>query len=68
MSVYYKQIRHGNNDAKRLLQERLARQELGDAAYEKQVSYADNRAFKIFGVLFIVAFGLVLLAVAALGS
>ncbi|MDP3896063.1 MAG: hypothetical protein Q8Q62_05255 [Mesorhizobium sp.] len=66
MSGYYKQMRHGG-DAKRMLDERLARKELGDAAYEKAVSNADNRAFKIFGIVFIVIFGAVVLGVAWLG-
>jgi hypothetical protein len=67
MSQHYKQMQHGNNEAARLLRERLARKEVGDAAYDKQVSYADNRAFKIFGFVFIVGFAAVVLGVAWLG-
>jgi hypothetical protein len=67
MSQYYKQMRDGGGDAKRMLNERLHRKEVGDAAYEKEVSYADDRAFKIFGVVFIVMFAVVVLAVAWLG-
>jgi hypothetical protein len=64
MSGYFKQMSHGSGEAARKLRERLARREMGDAAYDKEVSYADDRAFKIFGVVFIVmsavvAFGLV---------
>ena len=66
MSGYYKQIQHGD-DAASKLNERLAREEMGDAAYDKQVSYADDRAFKMFGVAFIVALGLVVLGVTWLG-
>jgi len=67
MSGYYKQMRNGRGEAARQLDERLAREEVGDAAYEKQRSYHDDRPFKIFGVVFIVALGLVFLAVAWLG-
>ncbi len=67
MSGYRNQFRDGVGDAKRMLQERLARKELGDAAYDKAVSYADDRTFKIFGVLFIVVFAVVVLGVVWLG-
>lgn len=64
MSRYYKQMQHGDSDAaRRGLQERLARKEIGDEAYDKAVSYADDRAFKIFGVVFIVVFAVVVLVV-----
>lgn len=67
MSGYYRQMPHGDGEAARGLRERLARKELGDAAYDKAVSYADNRAFKMFGVVFIVLFAVVVLAVTWLG-
>jgi hypothetical protein len=67
MSQYYKQMQHGNKDTKRMLEERLARKEIGDAAYDKEVSYTDDRSFKIFGVVFIALFGIVVLAVSWLG-
>lgn len=57
----------GNNDAKRMLEERLARKETGDTAYDKGVSYSDERSFKIFGLVFIALFGVVVLAVSWLG-
>ena len=64
MSGYRKQFRDGGDDAERMLRERLAREEVGDAAFDKEVSYADDRSFKMFGLAFIVvlavvAFGLV---------
>jgi len=62
MSGHRDQFRDGGDEAKRLLQERLARKELGDAAYDKEASYADNQSFKIFGIAFIAVF-----AVAAFG-
>jgi hypothetical protein len=40
---------------------------MGDAAYDKAVSYADDRAFKRFGVVFIVVFAVVILGVVWLG-
>lgn len=67
MSRYYKQIRHGTGDAARLLRERLARKEMGDAAWEESVSHHDDRAFKKFGLVFIVAFALVLFGLVWLG-
>ena len=67
MSRYYKQLRHANNEAARKLRERLTRKEIGDAAYDKAVSYADDRSFKIFGVVFIVVFAVVVLVVIWLG-
>lgn len=66
MSRYYKQIQHGT-DAARKLQERLAREEMGDEAYDKAASYADDRAFKIFGVVFILVLAAVVLTVTAFG-
>lgn len=63
MSQYYRQMQHGNDEARRLLDERLAREEMGDEAYEKMVSHNDDRAFKVFGVAFIVLFAVVVFAV-----
>lgn len=67
MSQYYKQMQHGNSDAKRLLHERLAREEMGDDAYDKMVSNNDDRAFKMFGAIFIVLFAIAVLAVTWFG-
>ena len=50
-------------EAKRLLRQRLQRKEMGDEAYEKMTSYADDRAFKIFGALFIVLVAAIVLIV-----
>ena len=59
MSGYFKQMQHHTNEARRKLDERLARKEMGDAEYDKQASYSDDRAFKIFGVIFIFIFAAV---------
>lgn len=67
MSQHYKQIQHGQGEAARALRERLAREEMGDAAYEKSVSYADDRSFRMFGIVFIVLFAVVVLAAMFLG-
>ncbi|WP_421926728.1 hypothetical protein [Neoaquamicrobium sediminum] len=67
MSQYYKQMHHGRSEAKRLLEERLARKEIGDAAYDEGASFTDDRAFKAVGIVFIAAFALVVFAVAWLG-
>lgn len=66
MSRYYKQMQHGNGEARRLLDERLARKEMGDETYEKIVSNNDDRAFKIFGVVFIVMLAVTVLVVTAM--
>ena len=67
MSQYYKQMQHGSGEARRQLDERLAREEMGDAAYDKMVSQTDSRPFMIFGVVFIVVFAAVILGVVLLG-
>ncbi len=67
MSQYYKQLLTGRGDAKRLLNERLHRKEIGDAAYEKAISHADDRAFKRFGIVFIAVLGAVFVGMAWLG-
>lgn len=63
MSGYFKQMRHGKNDARRQLDERLAREEMGDAAYEESRSWHDDRTFRIVGFVFIAVFALALLGV-----
>lgn len=68
MSAYYKQMQHGGDEAARRLQERLQRREMGDAAYEKAASWTDERAFRIFGVVFILLFAIVVLGLAWLGA
>jgi hypothetical protein len=67
MANEYKQMQHGGDEARRLLKERLARKEMGDAAYDKMVSQVDNRAFKILGFVFIVVFAVVVLGVMWVG-
>ena len=64
MSSYFNQMRHGDDEARRLLEERLAREEMGNDAYDKMISYNDDRAFKIFGVVFIALFGVFVLFLA----
>ena len=66
MSRYYEQIQHGS-DAAHQLQERLAREDMGDEAYDKARSYADDRSFRIFGIVFIIVFAAVVLGVTLLG-
>ncbi len=67
MSQYYRQMQHGNDEARRLLAERLAREEMGNEAYDRMVSNNDDRAFKIFGVAFIALFAVVIFTVSWLG-
>lgn len=67
MSRYYKQMRHHRGEAARLLRERLARKEMGDAGYEKWVSTGNGGAFTMFGVVFILLFAAVVLTVVWLG-
>jgi len=40
---------------------------MGDEAYDKMVSNHDDRAFKVFGVVFIALFAVVVLVMAWLG-
>jgi hypothetical protein len=65
MSGYYKQMR-GHNEARSGLRERLAREELGEAGYEKSKSHADGRSVQI-GIAFIVVVALTVLGVVWLG-
>jgi len=53
MPRYYKQIQYESGRARSLLRERLARKEIGDAAYDEAASHNNDRAFKIFGIVFI---------------
>lgn len=66
MSRYYKQMQHGNGETRRLLDERLVRKEMGEKTYEKMVSNNDERAFKIFGVVFILMLAVIVLVVTAM--
>jgi hypothetical protein len=67
MSGYFKQLNRSDGETRRLLREKLAREEMGDEAYERMVSHADDRSFKIFGVVFIVVFAAAVLVIAWLG-
>ena len=49
-----------------MLDERLARKEMGEKTYEKMVSNNEYRAFKIFGVVFIVMLAVTVLVVTAM--
>ena len=62
MARDYGQFERGG-EARKLLHDRLQREEMGDEAYEKMISHADDRAFKIFGVAFILVFAAVVLGV-----
>lgn len=55
------------SEARRLLRERLQRKEMGDEAYDRMIAKNDDGAFKKFGVVFIIAFGLVVAGAAWLG-
>lgn len=56
-----------SGEARHLLDQRLVREEMGDEAYDKMVSNNDDRAFKIFGLVFIVVLGVIFFAINALG-
>lgn len=68
MAGEYKQLREGDGEARRKLSERLARKEMGDAAYEEAASFSDDRAFRKFGVVFILVLAAAILAVTWLGA
>lgn len=67
MSQHYHQMRHGGNEAKRLLYERLAREEIGDASYGKMATNHDDRTFKIVCSVLMVIFGAAVFVVTSLG-
>ena len=67
MSRYFKQLRTDRNRARKLLDERLARRELGDAEYEKMISAGNDPTFRIVGLVLIMSFGLIVLVWTALG-
>jgi len=54
-------------DARRGLQERLQREEMGDEAYERMIAKNGDGAFKKFGIVFIVVFGVIVFGAAWLG-
>lgn len=59
MSGYTNDNLHVRGDARRLLRERLEREHVGEEAYNKMISQYDDRPFKIFGILFVLAFAIV---------
>ena len=67
MSQYYKQMQPKHNEARKQLDERLAREDMGDAEYEKMIAQGDGGTFKIVGVVLMLAFAGAVLAVTALG-
>lgn len=67
MSQHFNQMRHGGNEAKRLLEKRLAREEMGDAAYDEMVSHNGDRTFKIVGAVLMVVFGIAVFVVTGIG-
>ena len=54
-------------DARRLLNERLQREEMGDEAYDRMIAENGDSAVRKFGIAFIVMLGLVVLVVTGLG-
>lgn len=66
MSQYYKQLQYRNDEAARALEERLARKDIGDAAYDKAVANADP-ASRTVGIVFMVVVVLVVFGVTWLG-
>ena len=67
MSGYYRQMQQRHNEARSALNERLAREEMGDDAYEASASHGDDGRFRIVGIALMLAFAAVVLAVTLLG-
>lgn len=67
MSQHYHQMRHSGTEAKRLLQERLAREEMGEMSYNMMVANHDDRTFKIVCAVLMVTFGAAVFIVTGLG-
>lgn len=62
--------RHGDGsgpDARKLLQDRLQREEMGDEAYKRMIAQNGDSAFKKFGIVYIIAFGVIVLVASGLG-
>lgn len=59
--------RRAGRDAKRALELRLLREEMGDEAFDKMIAGHDDRPFKIFAIIAMVIFGAVVFAITALG-
>ena len=67
MSRYRSETRSHGPSAKRLLQQRLEREAMGDEAYKKMISYNHERGFRLFGIFFIALFAAIVFGFAWLG-
>lgn len=64
----YRFDNHGfTGEARRGLDERLQREEMGDAAYDRMIAKHDDGPFKKFGIVFIIAFAAIAFAAVWLG-
>lgn len=68
MAGEYRQFRNGDGEARREMWQRLARKEMGDAAFDEAAAFSGDRTFRKFGVVFILALGAAILAVTWLGA
>lgn len=68
MAGEYKQFREGDGGVRHKLWQRLARKEMGDAAHGEAASFSGDRAFRKFGVVFILVLAAAILAVTWLGA
>ena len=67
MSQYRNDVKNLGQSAKRLLQQRLEREAMGEEAYKKMTSYNDERGFRLFGIFFIALFAAIAFGFAWLG-
>jgi hypothetical protein len=67
MSQFRFDARSLGRSAKRLLQQRLEREAMGDEAYNKMISHNDERGFRLFGAFYILLFAAVVCGAVWLG-
>lgn len=67
MSRYFKQMEGKHNAARSGLNERLARKEIGDEAYDEMVAKGDDGTFKRVGLVLVAIFAGIVLVVTLLG-
>lgn len=67
MSQYRNNVKGLGPSAKRLLQQRLEREAMGEEAYNKMISYNDERGFRLFGIFFILLFAAIVFGAVWLG-
>lgn len=66
LAGHFRQMREPDS-ARKALQDRLQREQMGDEAYDAMVRSTRDRSFVVFGVIFIVAMGVLVFGIALFG-